>query len=243
MKTALITGGSRGIGRACVLAFAQAGWQVAWCYRKEKEQSLALEQELKNRGFSGLGFAADVADSGQVEALFSQIEQALGPVDALVCNAGVAYQGLLSDMTDEDWRRVMGVDLDGVFYCCRRAIPSMVRRQKGSILTISSMWGLTGGSCEAAYSAAKAGVIGLTKALAKELGPSGVRVNCIAPGVIHTQMNGNLTQEDRQILADETPLCRLGTPEEVAKAALFLSQEDASFITGQVLAVDGGIAI
>ena len=157
-------------------------------------------------------------------------------MDALVCNAGVAYQGLLSDMTDEDWRRVMGVDLDGVFYCCRRAIPSMVRRQKGSILTISSMWGLTGGSCEAAYSAAKAGVIGLTKALAKELGPSGVRVNCIAPGVIHTQMNGNLTQEDRQILADETPLCRLGTPEEVAGAALFLSQEDASFITGQVLA-------
>ena len=146
-------------------------------------------------------------------------------------------------MTDEDWRRVMGVDLDGVFYCCRRAIPSMVRRQKGSILTISSMWGLTGGSCEAAYSAAKAGVIGLTKALAKELGPSGVRVNCIAPGVIHTQMNGNLTQEDQQILADETPLCRLGTPEEVAGAALFLSQEDASFITGQVLAVDGGIAI
>ena len=141
-----------------MLAFAQAGWQVAWCYRKEKEQSLALEQELKNRGLSGLGFAADVADSQQVDALFSQIEQALGPVDALVCNAGVAYQGLLSDMTDEDWRRVMGVDLDGVFYCCRRAIPSMVRRQKGSILTISSMWGLTGGSCEAAYSAAKAGI-------------------------------------------------------------------------------------
>ena len=216
---------------------------MAWCYRKEKEQSLALEQELKGRGLSGLGFKADVADSGQVEALFSHTEQVLGPVDALVCNAGVAYQGLLSDMTDEDWRRVMGVDLDGVFYCCRRAIPSMVRRQKGSILTISSMWGLTGGSCEAAYSAAKAGVIGLTKDLAKELGPSGVRVNCIAPGVIHTQMNGNLTQEDRQILADETPLCRLGTPEEVAGAALFLSQEDASFITGQVLAVDGGIAI
>ena len=243
MKTALITGGSRGIGRACVLAFAQAGWQVAWCYRKEKEQSLALEQELKALGLSGLGFPADVADPAQVDALFCQTEQALGPVDALVCNAGVAHRGLLSDMTTAEWRQVMGVDLDGVFYCCRRAIPSMVRRQKGSILTLSSMWGLTGGSCEVAYSAAKAGVIGLTKALAKELGPSGVRVNCIAPGVIATQMNGDLTQEDRQSLADETPLCRLGMPEEVARAALFLSQEEAGFITGQVLAVDGGIAI
>ena len=243
MKTALITGGSRGIGQACVLAFAQAGWQVAWCYRKEKDQSLALEQELKNRGLSGLGIAADVADSGQVEALFSQIEQALGPVDALVCNAGVAYQGLLSDMTDEDWRRVMGVDLDGVFYCCRRAIPSMVRRQKGSILTISSMWGLTGGSCEAAYSAAKAGVIGLTKALAKELGPSGVRVNCIAPGVIDTEMNGNLTPEVMAQLREETPLGTIGTPKQVADLALYLAGEGASFLTGQVISPNGGFLI
>lgn len=175
--------------------------------------------------------------------MFDQAEQTFGPAEALVCSAGLAWQGLLTDMTDDQWRRLTAADLDGVFYCCRRALPAMIRRKAGAIVTISSMWGLTGASCEAAYSAAKAGVVGLTKALAKEVGPSGVRVNCVAPGVIDTQMNGGLTPQDLEELAAQTPLCRIGAPEEAAQAVLFLCSPVSSFITGQVLAVDGGLAV
>ena len=171
-------------------------------------------------------------------------QAALGHLDALVCNAGVALPvQLLTDTTDDQWRRVMGTDLDGVFFTLRAAIPGMVSRKRGAIVTISSMWGVTGGSCEAPYSAAKAGVIGLTKALAKELGPSGIRVNCVAPGAIETDMTAFLTPEDRAALADEAPLGRMGTPEEVADAIRFLAGEEARFITGQVLRVDGGMVI
>lgn len=243
MKTVLITGGSRGIGQACVLAFARAGWQVAFSYHTQAEQAGQLVERVRQQGGAAACWQADVADSSQVDRLFARAEEAFGPIDALVCNAGIAHQGLLTDMTDAQWRRLMGVDLDGAFYCCRRALPAMVRRHQGSVVLISSTWGVTGGSCEAAYSAAKAGLIGLAKALAKEMGPSGIRVNCIAPGVIDTEMNGGLTEEDLAALREETPLGRQGAPEEVAEAALFLCGEGARFITGQVLGVDGGIAV
>lgn len=243
MATVLITGGSRGIGRACVLAFARQGWKVAFSYRHSRQAAAELVRQVGALGGAAAAFEADVADPRQVDRLFGEAEASLGPPEALVCNAGVAHQGLLTDMTDEQWRQLMGVDLDGVFYCCRRALPAMVRGKRGSVVTVSSMWGVTGGSCEAAYSAAKAGVIGLTKALAKEMGPAGIRVNCIAPGVIATDMNGRLHEADLAALAQETPLCRIGSPEEVAQAALFLCGEGAAFITGQVLGVDGGIAV
>ena len=228
-KNVLITGASRGIGAAAARRFGAAGWNVALNYCRSRAQALAL--------------AAEVSDPDQAAALVGAAE-ALGPLDALVCCAGVALpQQLLTDTTNEQWRKVIGVDLDGVFYTVRAACPGFVRRQGGAIVTVSSMWGETGGSCEVAYSAAKAGVEGLTRALAKELGPSHIRVNCVAPGVINTEMNAHLTAEDLGALGEETPLGRIGTPEEVAEAIFFLADNNSSFITGQILRVDGGMVI
>lgn len=243
MPNVLITGASRGIGAAAARQFGAEGWNVILGYCSSGDRALALAEELEAGGVRALALEGDVSDSLQAAAL---VEGALcfGPLDALVCCAGVALpQQLLIDTTDEQWRRVMGVDLDGVFYTIRAAYPAFVRQQKGSIITVSSMWGVTGGSCEAPYSAAKAGVIGLTQALAKELGPSHVRVNCVAPGVIATEMNAHLSQADMEALGEETPLGRIGSPEEVAKAITFLASDRASFITGQVLRVDGGMVI
>ena len=204
----------------------------------------ALVRELEGLGGRAVPIRADVADPAQAAALVGRAEEEFGRLDCLVCSAGVALpQQLLTDTTDEQWRYVLGVDLDGVFYTVRAAVPGMVRRKRGSIVTVSSMWGVTGGSCEAAYSAAKAGVIGLTKALAKELGPSNIRVNCVAPGVIGTDMNAHLSRANLDALADETPLCRIGTPEEAARCVLFLAGEDAAFLTGQVLQPNGGLVI
>ena len=243
MPNVLITGASRGIGAAAARQFGAEGWNVILGYCSSGDRALALAEELEAGGVRALALEGDVSDSLQAAAL---VEGALcfGPLDALVCCAGVALpQQLLIDTTDEQWRRVMGVDLDGVFYTIRAAYPAFVRQQRGSIITVSSMWGVTGGSCEAPYSAAKAGVIGLTQALAKELGPSHVRVNCVAPGVIATEMNAHLSQADMEALGEETPLGRIGSPEEVAKAITFLASDRASFITGQVLRVDGGMVI
>ncbi len=230
-KNALVTGSSRGIGAAAVRRLAADGWAVSVHYNKSEAAALALAAELGVRAIR-----ADVADPAQVSALFA----AAGPVDLLVCNAGAAEYGLLTDTDEDAWRRLLAVNLDGAYRCCRAAIPHMVREKAGNIILISSVWGVYGASCEAAYSASKAALIGLTKALAKELGPSGIRVNAVAPGVIDTDMLARFDFADRQALIDETPLGRLGTPADVAELIAFLATEQAGFITGQVIGCDGG---
>lgn len=233
-KTALVTGSSRGIGAAAARALAADGWELTVHYHRSRDAALALAAEL---GVPAL--EADVTDPAQVTALFD----AVGPLDLLVCNAGVAQYGLLTDTDEDAWRQVLAVNTDGAYRCCRAAIPHMVRRKAGSIILISSVWGLYGASCEAAYSASKAALIGLTKALCKELGPSGIRVNCVCPGVIDTDMLAQFDQADRQALADETPLGRIGTAQDVAELIAFLASDRASFITGQAIGCDGGFGL
>lgn len=242
-KVALITGASRGIGRAEAKRFAQEGYQVIANYHHAKEQVMELAQEMAQQGYSVIPMQADVSDPMQVQQMVEEVLRQFHHIDVLICNAGIAKQGLLTDFTPESWREMMAVNLDSVFYCCRAVLPDMIRRQSGCIITTSSMWGITGASCEVPYSTSKAAIIGLTKALAKEVGPSGIRVNCIAPGVIDTEMNGNLTPEVMEELREETPLCQIGTAEQVAACAAFLAGEDASFVTGQVLSVNGGFVI
>ena len=242
-KAALITGGSRGIGAACARLFAQQGYGVGIVCRKAKDQAEALAKELAALGVPVKVYVCDVAQREQVQTMTAAFLREFGRIDVLVCNAGIARQELFTDITEASWRKVMGVDLDGVFYCAQAVLPDMLHRKAGKIITLSSMWGQVGASCEVAYSTAKAGVIGLTKALAKELGPSGITVNCVAPGVIDTEMNGNLPQDIKDELAEETPLERLGTPEDVAQAVWFLASSAGDFFTGQVLAPNGGLII
>jgi len=237
-KTVLITGASRGIGRACAQVFAQNGYSVAIDYNKSERQALELAQQLREAGCDADCFKADVSKSSEVRALVDWAMGRFGHIDALINNAGVSLAGLLTDMTDTQWAEVRGVCLDGTVYCCREVLPHMVRRQSGCIINISSVWGVRGGSYESGYSAVKAGIIGLTLALSKEYAPSSIRVNCIAPGVIDTDMSRCY---DLTALAQDTPLGRVGQPEEIARAALFMAQ--SGFITGQVLGVDGGFGM
>ena len=203
----------------------------------------ALAQELRALGGQVGLYPGDVAERAQVDQVMEGFLQDFGHLDVLVCNAGLARQELFTDISLDSWRQMLGVNLDGVFHCCQAALPHMISRKAGKIITLSSMWGQVGASCEVAYSAAKAGVIGLTRALAKEVGPSGITVNCVAPGVIDTAMNGALSPETRAALAEETPLERLGTPEDVAQAIWFLASPAGDFFTGQVLAPNGGFII
>ena len=242
-KAALITGGSRGIGAACARLFAQQGYGVGIVCRKAKDQAEALAEELAALGVPVKVYVCDVAQREQVQAMTAAFLREFGRIDVLVCNAGIARQELFTDITEASWREVMGVDLDGVFYCAQAVLPDMLHRKAGKIITLSSMWGQVGASCEVAYSTAKAGVIGLTKALAKEEGPSGITVNCVAPGVIDTDMMAAFTAEDKAALAEETPVGRLGSADEVAKLLVFLAGEDAGYITGQVFGVNGGLVI
>ena len=242
-KTVLITGASRGIGAETARLFARQGWSVGINYFRSEARAQAHAQELRDLGADVRLYRADVSDRTQVDAITAAFLADFGHIDALVCSAGIARQELFTDITETSWREIMATDLDGVFYCCQAALPAMLRRKTGKIVTLSSMWGQVGGSCEVAYSAAKAGVIGLTRALAKELGPSGITVNCVAPGVIDTEMNRNLSEEDKAALAGETPLERLGTAADVARASWFLVSEAGDFFTGQVLAPNGGFVI
>ena len=233
-KSALVTGSSRGIGAAAARALAAGGWNVTVHYNQSETAALALAEELRTRALR-----ADVSDPAQVSALFD----AAGPVDLLVCSAGVAQYGLLTDTDEAAWRHVLAVNTDGAYRCCRAAIPHMVRQKAGNIILVSSVWGLYGASCEAAYSASKAALIGLTKALAKELGPSGIRVNCVCPGVVDTDMLAQFDQADRRSLIDRTPLGRLGRPEDVAELIAFLASDRAGFITGQAIGCDGAFGL
>ena len=245
MKTAVITGASGGIGSAMALAFAENGYNVALQYHNGREKALALAEKIEKAfNVSALSVRADVSSSQAVGRMFDEIEKTFGRADVLVNNAGIAQQRLFTDITDEEWKKMLGTNLDGVFYCSREVLKRfMIKTHSGVILNISSMWGQVGASCEVHYSAAKAGVIGLTKALAKEVGLSGIRVNCIAPGVVMTDMMKSFDEQTINELREETPLNTLGTPEDIAQAAVFLCSDKAKFITGQVLGINGGFCI
>jgi 3-oxoacyl-[acyl-carrier protein] reductase len=232
MSTIVITGGSRGIGAATVELFAARGDRVYFLYEKNHEAAEAVAAKT-----GATPICCDVADAAAVKAAFAQIPE----VDVLVCNAGICHYGLMSMMEESAWDRIFDVNVKGIYHCVNAAMPAFLRKHSGSIVTVSSMWGIAGSSCEAAYSATKGAVIALTKALAKELGPSGIRVNCVAPGVILTDMCANVAEDVLRELAEESPLGRNGTPEDVAKAIGYLA--DADFVTGQVLSVNGGLVI
>lgn len=244
MKTALITGGSRGIGAALCVAFAQAGYAVAVNYKESRKKAEGLAEIIRESySVPAIAVQGDVADCNSVEKMFSVVNKELGSVDVLVNNAGVSSQQLITDVSAEQWKSLMGTNLDGVFYCSKQALPQMILKKQGIIINISSMWGQVGASCEVAYSASKAGVIGFTKALAKEVAPCGIRVNCIAPGVVMTDMMSQFDEDVIKELKEETPLQELGTPKDIADAAVFLASNRAKFITGQVLGVNGGFVI
>ncbi len=232
MKTVLITGGSRGIGAACAALFSKNGYNVIINYNKSEEKALTLAK--------GIGATAIKADVSRVDEVKEMFEKA-GKVDILINNAGIAQQKLFTDISNEEWHRMIDVNLSSVFYCCKEALPYMINRKAGAIINISSMWGQVGASCEVHYSASKAGVIGLTKALAKEVGPSGITVNCIAPGMIDTDMNNMVDKEAREAIKEETPLGKIGSPEDVAKCALYLAEN--GFVTGQIIGINGGLVI
>ena len=238
MANILITGGSRGIGAEAVRLFTAAGHKVVFTYFRSENAADLLRQET-----GATPVRCDVKHPDSVKIAVDKAVSVLGQIDVLICNAAIADYGLITDLDISRWEEVINTDLSGVFYSIRHVLPAMISRKSGCIITVGSMWGEVGASCEAAYSAAKAGVIGLTKALAKEVGPSGIRVNCISPGMIDTDMNAAVSEDAVDMIVDETPLCRTGAPADVAKAMLFLASDDASFITGQVISVNGGLVI
>ena len=246
-KKVLVSGGSRGIGAACVRRFVRAGYDVAAIYHSNEGAASALTAELlpaaRTSGCDLKFIRADISDPHEAAHAFAEAEAELGRIDVLVNCAGIADIKLFTDISNADWQKMINTDLSSAFYLSRAAAPGMIRRRAGRIINIGSVWGRLGASCEVHYSAAKAGLRGLTAALAKELGPSGITVNCVEPGVIDTEMNSHLTHDDITELCDATPLCRLGTADEVAAAVAFLASDDAAFITGATIPVDGGFPV
>lgn len=242
MKNVLITGASRGIGAACARIFAENGFRVFINYFKSSECAEQLCSELRKNGADAFTFCADVSNSGQVDKMMSEISARFGGVDILINNAGIAQQMMFCDISEQDWDKMFDINIKGMYLFTQKALPYMINKKSGSIVNLSSMWGISGASCEVHYSAAKAAVIGFTKALAKELGPSGIRVNCVAPGVVATDMNATLLSEDIASLCNETPLGKIATPDEIAKAIYYMAVVD-TFSTGQVLSPNGGLVI
>lgn len=241
MKTVLITGASGGIGSACAIEFLKNGYNVAATYLRNKQGVDALSEHALNSGL--VAIRADVTSEEDIRRAFEETIEAFGSIDAVINNAGISLHGLIQDVTSEELSRIIDTNIKGSFYVCQNAARHMISCHCGSIINISSMWGEAGASCEAAYSMTKAAIIGLTKALGKELGPSGIRVNCITPGLIDTPMNAQIDRETIDYICEETPLMRIGTPMDVAHTALFLAEDKSSFITGQVIGVNGGYVI
>ena len=242
-RIAVVTGGSRGIGAAVCTQLAREGYSVAVGCTAHEAQAQALAAYLRAEGCNALAVRADVRSREQVESLFAAVRAQLGVPDTLVCCAGIAQQKQIQDITDADWDDMFDVNVKGVYRCIQAALPDMLRRNRGCIVTLSSMWGQVGASCESHYAASKAAVIALTQSLAKELGPSGIRVNCVAPGVIETDMTAPLGRDTLDALAQDTPLGRNGTPDDVARAISYLCSDAAAFVTGHTLSVNGGFVI
>ena len=238
-KTVLITGSSRGIGAAMAKLFYENGYNVAINYNNSEKEAKELCSSLPG----SLLLKGDVSNESDVRTMVEKSVEHFGKIDVLINNAGISQTGLLQDISLSDWERLFSINVTGTFLMSKYAAKNMIANHSGKIINISSIWGVSGASCESCYSASKGAVIAFTKALAKELGASNITVNCIAPGFIDTDMNKNISKEDTQTFCNETPLGRIGTPNEVAKAALFLASENADFITGQILGVDGGAII
>lgn len=239
-KVALVTGGAKGIGSAIVKRLLSDGYKVAFTYNNSEETAQKLCADL---GVGCKAYKLDITDSNAVKAVVDDIERDFGEIEVLVNNAGIAEQVLFTDITDEMWHRMIETNLSGAFYCCRAVLKYMINRKSGKIINIASIWGETGGSCEVHYSASKSGLIGMTKALSKEVGLSGITVNSVSPGVILTDMTSHFDEDTMNSLKEETPLNRIGTPDDVAGAVSFLASKDADFITGQNISVNGGMNI
>lgn len=238
-KTVLITGGSRGIGKTMVYAFSKAGYNVLLNFNKSESIANEIAKELPNV----LVYGANVGDQQSVQNMINYTIEKFGGIDVLINNAGISCTGLLQDISADEWNNVISTNLTGTYNLCKCVLPEMISKKRGKIINISSIWGITGASCEVAYSASKAGVIGLTKALAKEVGPSNIQVNCIAPGIVMTDMTSEYSMDELNRITDEIPLGRIGSTEDISNVALFLASDDANYITGQVISPNGGWVI
>lgn len=242
-KTVVITGSSRGIGRACAILFAKNNYNVIINYNKSKKLAEDLFNDLKDAGYAVDIFKADISNRFEANSLINYCIGKFGKIDVLINNAGISQNKLFTDITDDDWNEMMGTNLNGIFYTTQKALQYMLPECSGKIINISSIWGMVGGSSEVHYSTSKAAIIGMTKALAKELGPSNIQVNCIAPGVIQTDMLNGIDEDIIESLREETPLMRIGTVDDIANCALFLASDKSDFITGQVISPNGGFVI